>query len=62
VRRCFEILWSVETEWGQAIFGLSNYLIRRALVGQSLQSIMGATDIFQLRVNGMHSIHESYLR
>ena len=28
----------------------------------SLQSIIGATDIFLLRVNGMHSIHESYFR
>jgi hypothetical protein len=30
--------------------------------GLSLQSIMGATDIFLLRVKGMHSIHESHFR
>ena len=40
---CFEILWSVETEWGQALFGLCNCLTLRELIGQSLQSIMGPT-------------------
>jgi hypothetical protein len=33
----------VETEWGQAIFELPNGLNPWALIGQSLQSIMGAT-------------------
>jgi hypothetical protein len=38
----FEILRSVETEWGQALYGLCNCLTPRALIAQSLQSIIGA--------------------
>jgi hypothetical protein len=42
----FETTRSVETKWGQALFRLCNCLTRRALIAQSLQSIMGATLTF----------------
>lgn len=39
---------SVETEWGQAVFRFANRLTPLTLLAQSLQSIMGGTDIFRL--------------
>jgi hypothetical protein len=42
----FKVLRSAETEWGQALFESGKCLTRKLLLAQSVQSIMGATEIF----------------
>jgi chorismate-pyruvate lyase len=56
-----EIILPAATKLRHAIRRECKLLTRRCELRSSLQSIMGATDIFLLRVNRLHSIHESIL-
>jgi len=55
---CQTEVMSVETEWGQALFGCCNCLAHWSVFAQSLQSIMGARLTFLSIFNMFNRILE----